>query len=225
MNMPSTNRDQSMLWGYPLEFWDWLGIRLMFGGALIGVLALFLSLISAYVLYRVADIAQSELQSKTSTLGVEISSARERAATLEKEAADARSETERLKQVVAWRIISPENASKLEKLLALKPGSVNVRYTDGDPEALYLAMQLIDILKKAKWHAALGAWKFSDTLVFGCRIPNPATRQTKILRAAFTDANIEFSTEDMPSGGLGLLVGVIPDAPILMVGSREPTQF
>jgi hypothetical protein len=51
-----------------------------------------------------------------------------RAAELEKEAANARLETERLKQVVAWRSILPDNTSKLESALAAKPGSVNLRY-------------------------------------------------------------------------------------------------
>lgn len=61
----------------------------------------------------------------------ELSSSSERTVGLEKEAADAQLETERLKQVVAWRSIPPGNASELGKVLVAKPGSVNLRYTDG----------------------------------------------------------------------------------------------
>jgi hypothetical protein len=213
-----------MLWGYPLEFWDWLGIRFMFGGALIGVLALFPSLISAYVLYRVADIAQSELQSKTSTLGVEISSARERAATLEKEAADARSETERLKQVVAWRTIAPVDALKLENALVGKPGAVNLRFMDGDPEALFLTIQFSQILSKAHWQVAPGALKPANAIVFGISLPDATSADAQTLRAAFVAAGIAFSPNPVP-GGPSFSVSVIPGAPMLMIGSRPPPEF
>ena len=60
-----------------------------------------------------------------------------RAAKSEKAAAAARLETEKIKQAVAWRDISPESASELEKILAAKPGAVNLRYMDGDPETLF----------------------------------------------------------------------------------------
>lgn len=50
-----------MLWGSPIEFWDLWGVRLLFGGAIIGVGGLVISALSAYILYRVADVAQREL--------------------------------------------------------------------------------------------------------------------------------------------------------------------
>ena len=50
-----------MLWGSPIEFWDLWGVRLLLWGALFGVGGLLVSAFSAYVLYRVADVAQMDL--------------------------------------------------------------------------------------------------------------------------------------------------------------------
>jgi hypothetical protein len=47
-----------MLWGYAVESWDRLGVWAMIAGGTLGIIALFLSLVSANVLYRVADISQ-----------------------------------------------------------------------------------------------------------------------------------------------------------------------
>jgi hypothetical protein len=60
-----------MLWGHSLEFWDRMGIRLMFGGAAVGVIALLASLVSAYVLYRVADESEKKLETTTRDLTAE----------------------------------------------------------------------------------------------------------------------------------------------------------
>src|ERR1700730_8520090 len=89
-NIPKATRDQSMFWGHDIAFWDWWGIRLMFGGAILGTAALLVSLASAYVLYRVADIAQANLLSTTKGLGVEIETQKSRAAEFE-------AQTEKLK--------------------------------------------------------------------------------------------------------------------------------
>src|SRR5882762_2514258 len=95
-----------------------------------------------------------------------------KAAESEKKAAYAQLETEKLKKGVAWRVISPEEALNLEQILSAKSGSVNLRYTDGDPEALFLAIQISKILAKAKWHVAPGAIKPSNAIVFGIDLPD-----------------------------------------------------
>jgi hypothetical protein len=59
--MAESVRDQSMLWGYPVEVWDLWGVRLLFWGALFGVGGLVVSAFSAYVLYRVAEVSQQAL--------------------------------------------------------------------------------------------------------------------------------------------------------------------
>ena len=62
--MAETNNasDHSLLWGYAIEFWDWLGIRSLIWGAALGVIALLLTAASAFILYRVADVAQKDLE-------------------------------------------------------------------------------------------------------------------------------------------------------------------
>jgi hypothetical protein len=147
------------------------------------------------------------------------------AGVFENEAANARLETEKLKAVVAWRAIPPTKASELEKALAAKPGAVNLRWMDGDPEALFLAIQISQILAKAHWQVAPGAFKPANTLVFGIALPDATSVDAQTLRAAFLAAEIPFSPNPLTSGGASFSAAIIPDAPILMIGSRPPPQI
>src|SRR5215831_5748035 len=116
--------------------------------------------------------SMAELNSEAGEARERASQVEQRAADLEKEAASARLETEKLKAVVAWRIIPTESASQLEKALSDKPGSVNLRYTEGDPESLFLAIQLSNILSKAKWQIAAGSLKPANAILFGISLPD-----------------------------------------------------
>jgi hypothetical protein len=145
---------------------------------------------------------------------------------LEKEAANAKLETERLKATVAWRSISPEIAASLEKILSATPGSVNLRYTDGDPEALFLAIQISNVLAKSKWQVAPGALKIGNSLTFGFVLPDDGgSADGKTLREAFAAAKIPFSVQLPQANTMEFNMSMIPGAPILMVGSRTPPQF
>jgi len=150
------------------------------------------------------------------------SEANARAAELEKEAANARLETERIKEAVAWRVMPPESASELEKVLSTKPGSVNLRYMDGDPEALFLAIQISHILSKAKWKVAPGAVKPDNAIVFGIGLPDSSGVDAKTLRAAFSAAKMIFSTNALPPTGVNFSISTIQGAPTLMIGSKRP---
>jgi hypothetical protein len=153
----------------------------------------------------------------------QIAQAKERAANSENDAASARLETEKLKQAVAWRTIPPETALQLETILSAKPGSVNLRYTDGDPEALFLATQFSRILGKAKWEIAPGSEKFANALVFGIVLPDSTGADAQTLRSAFTAAKIPFSTGPLPQmGGAAFNISTIPGAATLMIGSKVP---
>ncbi len=145
-----------------------------------------------------------------------------RAAELEKDAANARLETERLKESVAWRTLPQESALILEKVLASKPGSVNLRYMDGDPEALFLAIQISQLLAKSSWQTAPGAVKPSNAIVFGISIPDNSSPDAKTLRDAFSKAKIQFSTNELPPNGVSFSISTIQGAPTLMVGSKIP---
>jgi hypothetical protein len=146
-----------------------------------------------------------------------------RAAGLEKEAADARLQTEQIKQVVSWRILQPDIAERFKKALGASPGRVNLRFTDGDAESLFFAIQLSKILEAANWQVAGGSEK-TNSIMFGINLPDPATDDMVKLRAAFSAANIPFSTQEPLNTGTSLAfnVATIPGAPILRVGSKAP---
>lgn len=177
----------------------------------------------AFELYKLGVAAQvAEAKREGIEAGKTAGDALVRAAELEKEAANARLETEKIKKTVAWRVVSPEEIAKLEQILSAKPGAVNLRYTDGDPEALFLAIQLSEILKKAKWQIAPGALKPSNAIIFGICLPDVNGVDALTLRTAFSAAKISFSINALPSGGVGFSISTIAGAPTLMIGSKTP---
>lgn len=177
----------------------------------------------AFDLYKLGVAAQvADAKKEGIEAGKTAGNALVRAAELEKEAASARLETEKLKQVVAWRVISPTEALALENALATHPGSVNLRYMDGDPEALFLAFQISDILTKAHWKIAPGSSKPANAIVFGIALPDTDSADALTLRKAFSTAKVPFSTGPLPLGGMAFSVSTIAGAPTLMVGSRKP---
>jgi hypothetical protein len=145
-----------------------------------------------------------------------------RAAELEKEAAAARLETEKLKAVVAWRTFSESQGTELGRVLSGKPGSVNLRWMDGDPEALFLAIQVSHILENAHWKVAPGSLKPANGIMFGFVLPPVAGDDAQTLREAFTAAKLSFSAVPFSQQGASFNVSAIPGAPFLMVGSRMP---
>ncbi|MEA2899716.1 MAG: hypothetical protein QOJ84_5331 [Bradyrhizobium sp.] len=142
-----------------------------------------------------------------------------RAAELEKEAATTKLEAEKLKSLVSWRIISPEMLSKLKPVLAAKPGAVNIKYTDGDPEAMYTAMQFFKLFNEAHWSIGFGSISFGDGLVFGLAIPDGNWPDIATLRAAFSAADLKFGTA-LPTSSVVRGSGSTVNGPTLMVGSR-----
>lgn len=173
--------------------------------------------------YKVGVAAQvAEAKKEGIEAGKAASDALVRAAELEKDAANARLETEKIKAVVAWRMIPSANAAILEKLLSHKAGSVNLRYMDGDPEALYLAIQISQILAKAHWQVAPGAIKPANTIVFGIMLPPEVGIDADALAAALKAAKIEFSRGSVPAAGVSFGVHKIDGAPTLIIGSRTP---
>jgi hypothetical protein len=167
---------------------------------------------------RVADAAKKGIEA-----GKAAGDALVRAAQLEKDAENARLEAERIKSAVAWRVIPPESAQQFEKHLSAKPGSVNLRYMDGDPEALYLAIQLSQIFVKAHWQVAPGSIKPANTIVFGIMMPHATSTDAAALASALSAAKVGFTRGDVPQAGVSFAIQTIDGAPTLIVGSRLPT--
>ena len=160
-------------------------------------------------------------QAESQRAGEAAAKAQERAAQLEKEAAEARLETEKIKQAVTWRTIPAQVAATLENALTAHPGSVNIRYTDGDPESLVLAIQFSRIFSKANWRVASAALKLPG-VIFGLDLPPDSSSDAQNLRNAFQAARIPLAFEPLPTMGLEFMAQSIPGAPTLIVGSKPP---
>jgi hypothetical protein len=93
---------------------------------------------------------------------------------------------------------------------------------DGDPEALFLAIQISQILSKAHWKVAPGAVKPDNAIVFGIGLPDVAGVDVQTLRVAFSAAKVPFSTNALPPAGVSFSISTIEGAPILMIGSKKP---
>jgi len=169
-----------------------------------------------------AAVKVEEARSEGVQAGKAAGNALVRAAELEKEAADARLETEKLKAVVAWRTFSAAQGAELERVLSGKPGSVNLRWMDGDPEALFLAIQISHIFERAHWKVAPGSLKPANGIMFGFVLPPVAGDDAETLRQALTAAKLSFSAVPFSQAGASFNVSEIPNAPFLMVGSRMP---
>ncbi len=189
------------------------------------VAALLIGVAATYAIVVSGNIRDKVLKQDLATQGMIASQANERAAILEKEAADAKLEQERLKAQLAWRTLSPDAAVGLERSLAVKPGSVNIEYVSGDPEALAFAIQLANIFGKAKWKVAMNGLTYSGVVIFGLWIPDPPTPEKTLIRDAFIAIGGAFNTKTLPLAGMTISMGgAIPNAPIVFVGSKAPPQ-
>jgi hypothetical protein len=197
--------------------------------------------LSKYKVNVAAQVAESQLaiaqaRQQGDEAKSEAAHAIERAAGLEKEAAVAKLEHERLKAQIAWRVIPAGNAAELEKSLASKPGSVIIMCVDNDPEASGLAEQLKQIFAKANWQVTLNSARVGNEIIFGIRLPQDNGADSITLRESFATAKMPF-VEAWPTapavpapGGVSMMVfstgrpgrGAMGSGPMLFVGSRRP---
>jgi hypothetical protein len=160
--------DQSTLWGSTLEYWDKRGVWLMIAGGVLGFVALGATLASSFVLWRVAGVAQTELESKTSLMDVELERQKAKTSEFEKETAllkigvaeanaradEARLELEKFKTP---RDFPTEKQSLLtEKMRKFSNIQFDTGVASPDPEHLFLLKQITEALEKAGWTAV--AW-------------------------------------------------------------------
>jgi len=189
------------------EFYTW-GWRASMFGALI-------TFFGGVFLYWGTRVRDHDFEHSMATL-------HKQAGVFEKEAANARLETEKLKVVVAWRTLSASQVTEFEKALTVKPGAVNLRWTDGDPEALFLATQISQVLGKARWQVAPGSFKPANSMMFGIVLPPVSGEDATTLREALNAAKITYSAVPISQDGAAFNVSTIPGAPFLMIGSRMP---
>ena len=224
--MESANAAASTLFlGHNGEWWDFCLILSVIVAAL-AALAVGITTAGSLVSHkREAIAAEKALDRYKLETGKQISAANAAGDAAKADAAKARLEQEKLKAQLAWRTIPPNVASKLLEALKSNPGSVNFRYVDGDPETLYLAVQLSEILSKAGWQVAPGSIKVGNILLFDIHIPDGQGEVGSRLQAAFASAGIKVWHETLPqqNSSVELNMTRIPDAPMLIVGSKRPT--
>jgi len=149
----------------------------------------------------------------------------------------ARLEQERLKQLVKWRTVLPDDMKALVAELAKGSGEIDIAFAPSDPESEYFAFKIIgndgfaavnDSGGAIKWRVYLRPW-ISNAMFFGIAIPGPENAQINLLRRAFSAAHIKFSTEmppdEVPPIKLGAGLAYTPppqhDA-LIVVGLRNP---
>jgi hypothetical protein len=228
-----TAKGQSMLWGSPLEFWDLWGVRLLFIGAVVGVGGLALSALSAYVLYRVADVAQKDLVAETSRAATELTAAqadieksRAEIAQANEGAAKANESALKLQLLLndeirknAWRRLSKEQhdviAEAVSRALPLK---VSMGFDGNDPEASMYASDLIKAFEDggATVHPQPSAMFIGQLPVSGMIFAETQGFDSSAVQAAFTSANIPFTPNPSFRGetwaSISLYVGHKPQA-------------
>lgn len=158
--MAETNSasDHSLLWGHVIEFWDRLGIQALLWGAILGVVALLLTAGSAYVLYRVADVAQKDLEKETQTSEERLGVAQADIAKASAQIAEAQARTKeaelKLEQLRAKLVRRDVNFDAIAKALEGKPKEkFEIQYAGGDPDTYRLATRIWQALGNGGWKA------------------------------------------------------------------------
>ena len=191
--------------GFPLSFWQSIFFWATSTAAIAGATSVASAFISAVVGYQISDIVQSDADQRIAEAAARGNEAQveaechahERAAILEKEAADAKLEQEKLKAQLAWRELLPETLDNLQRHLSVRTGSVIIKHVANDPEALSLSIQLANIFIAAQWQLiGTASVTYADTLVTGLFIPNENGPDENFVREAFTAAGISFSTKN-----------------------------
>ncbi len=148
--------------------------------------------------------------------------ANERAAQLEMEAAQAQLETERIKELVGWRVVSEPQGEAMVATLKAHPAVITLGYVAGDPEALFLTTIFGKILTDAGWKYSTSAETFFGSLVWDLHVPAPDTEAIQLLRTALQAAKIPYVTDPIPPADMVRFSGAEKTEGIFFVGSKRP---
>jgi hypothetical protein len=241
MQMATEITNQSGFWGQTVQVWDRWGIRLLFGGAVLGALALIVSLTSSVLLYRVSSILQGDLAIKTGSLSIELEKqktktgealaaaeaakgeavkAHAETAKANARAEEAHLEAERIKQSLAWRILNAQQNNMILAALLKHPVPIlNIRYTDGDPESSAFAHDLVKVFSTQS-RVTYASTKYPGAPLFGLSIP-PTGVSDENLRLVLSEAGLEISSVTLHGAVNEFGQNRLPGAPMLFVGLKE----
>lgn len=150
----------------------------------------------------------------------EAAKANRRAAELEREIALARQEKEKIKTSPGWRALPPTVVAQLVDALASKPSKVTIQYTNGDTEALYLALQLSNVFARANWQATMLGVTMQGKIMFGVIVPDSPSPSTGVIREALGSVNIEFVTVNLQPMAKESNGDTIDNAAVVFVGTK-----
>lgn len=231
----------SLPWAEFLSYW---GNWVLVAALLVGVAATYAVVVSGNVkeahlklelAARGSDAANTELRvsildAQRRLLEKDIASANERAAKLDKEAADARLETERLRAALAWRALAPNKLPLLETSLSSHTATAQLEYVRGDPESQRFAAQIWTAFRRAGWKVVLKA-KLPLGAADGIWVlPNATpgsstTAAVECVRAAFQEIGLPFNSSGGPAmdNSIGEIWGPHSPPVKIIVGSKpEP---
>lgn len=172
---------------------------------------------------RAFDEYRTAAEERTARAQADAAIAQERAASLEKQAADARLKQEEMRQSLSWRALTPSASDALVAALN-RPGKVVLAYTANDPEAISYASHFRQALTRAGWTVNAQAWSYPDRVLFGLFVPFKAGSQNVgPLQSAFQAAGLAFSSEFVPAPVM--MMGAINEATeeyaLIFVGSKR----
>ena len=136
--------------------------------------------------------------------------ANQRAADLEEEAASARFRAAEIMKSAAWRQLPEDQIAILQTALTANPGKVIVGWVANDSEALYLAIQVSNILNKAHWQVTPSARTYPTQIILGVIVPDSTSEDTQRLRTALKTANIHFFTTNLPQETMAFSIANAP---------------
>lgn len=223
-----------MIWGFSLHGWEDL---MRFSLAVVGVFGLLVGLSTFFVVtlqreelaasksefekYKkdsdvkiaAAETAGKLAQADAAKAVADTASARERTALLEKEAAQAKAEQERLKASMAWRRISPSQANTVAAVLRGHDITVWTSWVGADPESSVYRGD-IDAMLKA---AGVKTQYFSGWVTsVGLQIVEEPKETHDLLASAFLAADISFVSVPRTKMMDGL------PGPLIIVGTKPP---
>ena len=181
------------------------------------LMSLIVGVISTYAIVASGSIRDQQSKQELVEAKAETAKAHERAALLEKDAAAARLETERLKLLAAWRRVSIEQHRRLvESLKGKVKGKVWVEFVDSDPEAAQFHADIWQTLNDAgvsvQWYSG---WERA----VGLKITNPETEDAKAIQEAFRAVGIIFEPKTEP--GLKSAASNVE----IIIGSKSPQYY
>ncbi len=179
--------------------------------------SLILGVVSTYAIVVSGKLRDEQSKRELADARTIAAQAHERAALLEKDAAAARLETERLKAIAAWRRISSDQHTKLlEALRGKVNGKIWVEFVDTDPEATQFHADLWQTLKDANVNVQ---WYSGWERAVGLQITNPQSEDAQALQQAFSAVGITFEPKNEP--GLKSAASNVE----IIVGSKPPAFY